>query len=142
MTRDDVLDRSLFLNLPERRPGVVSGAVPTGNPLACAEGWPWRDELLVAGADGSLSRPIHFLNNAVSVLFPIANAAKLTRFVARLDEFVGGARRAPSTPSVKNQIDVLGDVSHSGIQITHGNMNGSRNGPIPFQFMVLTHVDQ
>ena len=136
MTRDDVLDRWLFLNLPERRP------VWLPEPFQQAIHCPGRDELLVARADGSLSRPIHFLNNAVSVLFPIANAAKLTRFVARLDEFVGGARRAPSTPSVKHQIDVLGDVSHSGIQITHGNMNGSRNGPIPFQFMVLTHVDQ
>ena len=87
-------------------------------------------------------RSIYLLNHLLPLVLPVSDAAKLSRFVARLDEFFSGARRAPSTLSIENERDILGDVLHSFVEFIHGNVDGAGNGAVPFQLPVLADIDQ
>ncbi len=91
--------------------------------------------------DRPFRRSIHPLNNFVTLAFPISDTAKLTRLVTSLGKFVSGTRRAPSTLSVKDELDIFGDVLHPHIQLGHRNVDGTGNGTLLFQFPVLTDID-
>ena len=93
------------------------------------------------GPDLPFHRSIYGLDDVLALGLPISDAAKLTRFVTRLDEFFSGARRAPSALSIENQRDILGDVLHSFVELTHGNVDGALNGTVLLQFPVLADID-
>ncbi len=91
--------------------------------------------------DRPFRRSIHFLNHFLTFTFPISDTAKLTGLVACLDEFISSTRRAPSSLSVEDELDIFGDVLHPHVQLSHGDVDSARNGTVPFQFPVLADID-
>ncbi len=91
--------------------------------------------------DWPFLRSTHLLNNFVTFALPISDSAKLTRLVTRLGKFVSGTRRAPSTLSVKDELDILGDVPHPHVQLGHRNVDGAGNSTVLFQFPILADIN-
>ncbi len=91
--------------------------------------------------DRPFRRSIHLLNNFVTFALPISDAAKLTCLVACLGKFISSTRRAPSTLSVEDELDILGDVLHPHVQLGHRDVDGAGNGTVLFQFPVLADID-
>ena len=100
------------------------------------------NHLLGLRSDRPFRRAIHLFNDFLTLFLPVTNAAKLTRFVTRFDELFGSARRAPSTPSVENEPNILGDVLHPLVELGHRDMDGARDRAVLFQFPVLADIDQ
>ncbi len=98
----------------------------------------WLDGLRL---DRPFRRSIRLLNNCVTFALPISDTAKLTRLVACLGKSISSTRRAPSSLSVEDELDIFGDVLHPHVQLCHRDVDGTGNGTVLFQFPVLADID-
>src|SRR5262245_23683407 len=73
--------------------------------------------------------------------FPVTEPTELDGLVPRLQKHVSSARRAPTYTSIKNDFCFLGKLAHSRIELTHWNMNRSRDRPAFGDFFRLADID-
>lgn len=97
--------------------------------------------LLLFSVNSSARRGFHCVNRCI-LLFPVPDSAELPSLITGSDKFLCGARRAPAAGSVENQFNIFGDIAHSGIQVAHRNVYGSRNGAILSDLACLAQINQ
>lgn len=89
-----------------------------------------------SGLDLAFGRPRHlaFVYNSLAFTFPVANPTELTSLVTCIDKLLCGTLRAPSAPSVEDDVYVLRDVFHSRVEFAHRNVDGTRDCAVLLQF--------
>lgn len=102
---------------------------------------PW----FLLGPDRSRRGTAHLalVHDRQAFFLPIANSTEGTcRLVSSGLEFRCGALRAPSSLSVENDLGVLRNVFHPGVELGHRDVNRARDRPVLFEFPVFANVNQ
>jgi hypothetical protein len=77
-----------------------------------------------------------------SFFLPIADAAKLYGFIARLQKGVSGTRRAPAASSVEDDFGIFGQLADMLLDPTHRDVDCPGNRAAFVDFFRIAHIDK
>src|SRR5262245_61139784 len=77
-----------------------------------------------------------------SLFFPVANSTKLDRFIACLQKSFSGARRAPTSSSIEDDLGVFGKFAHARLELIHRNVNRTGDRATLGDFLRFANVDK